>query len=256
MQSIKFYLKKLKNFIGNLYNAILNESYSEQKNKRFLFSFFAVSISIIFLVFFYLIKKNPLELLIPFHLFNLPQIDKRTQKSLYILDGKGDTLKVNRKILIESNILSKNIDTIISELSKPPYEDKIESQDETVFPKKTVNLKNALIIKWLVENNSRLILDFKEEYIQLELKNIKTKSVLDEEDSIFDRKTPEQEAKLKAELEKNNSIKMKTLELSFICLEKSIFENFPEIQSIEYKLNGRTKNFSNLSHDLREVRKR
>ena len=256
MQSIKFYFIKIKKFIGNLYQAILNEAYSNNKNKRFLFSFFVVSISTIFLVFFYLIKKNPLELLIPFHLFDLPQIDKRTQKSLYILDGKGNTLKVNRKVLIESNVLNKNLDVIISELSKPPYDDKIDSQDETVFPKKTINLKNALVIKWLLDNNSRLILDFKEEYLQLELKNIKTKSVLDEEESIFDRKTPEQETKLKAELEKNNSIKMKTLELSFICLEKSIFENFPEIQSIEYKLNGKTKNFSNLIYDLREVRKR
>jgi hypothetical protein len=256
LQKIKVFLKSVYSSLKNIYSQIFEQSLNEKINKRFLLIYFSTIFSILFFLTFYLIKKNPLSLLVPFGLFDLPEIEHRVEKSIFIIDGKDTILKVKRKILIKGYSTDQQIDIYISELSNPPFEDKLDSVDATSFPKKTINLKNPLISKWLLDNDSKLIFDFNESSINEELSKIRSKAIVDDEETIFDKKTPEEEKILLGLQEDIQRIKLKKLELAFTCLEKTIFENVPSVQTIEFRLNGRKKTILNLSYDLEKIRTR
>ncbi len=255
IQKIKNFIKKILIIIKNLYNLIFGEAFNEKPNKKFLIIYFSIVLSILFFFAFYLVKVNPLQLLIPFSLFDLPKIDSRDKVVIYVSDGKNSVLKIKRKILIPKEI-EKKIRTLILEISKSSFDNILESNEENSYPKKTLNLSDSLISFWFVEDNKKLILDFKEEYINLELNKIITKAVSSDEDTIFDKKTPEQEKLYQTELENLNKNKLTKLEVSFSALEKTIFENFPKLEFIEYRLNGNLKNLKDLNYKLDELKKR
>ena len=123
----------------HLFSKIFSEAIGETKNTKFRFFFISTSIMILFFIIFILIGKNPFSLLLPLSVYDLPSIDKRTLVTLYISDGKNNLLKSKRKILLADGNIQKNLQIILGELSKPPYDDEIESTEENVFPKKLQN---------------------------------------------------------------------------------------------------------------------
>jgi hypothetical protein len=57
-------------------------------------------------------------------------------------------------------------------------------------------------------------------------------------------------------LEELQAARVKVLNTALRALEKTIFENFPTIETIEFKLNGISKDFAGLEYKLTEVKKR
>lgn len=255
IQKIKTFFYKIYNFIKSIYELIFKEAFSEKPNKKFLIIYFSIILSILFFFAFYLVKVNPLQLLIPFSLFDLPKIDSREEKTIYVSDGKNSILKIKRKALI-SEEKEKKLKILVSEISKSSFDNILDSKEENLYPKKTLNLSDSLISFWFLDENKKLILDFKEEYLNFELNKIRTKAVSSDEETIFDKKTPEEEKVFKEELDKLNQKKLLKLEISFLALEKTIFENFPKLESIEYRLNGKMKSFNELNYKLDEIKKR
>ena len=156
---------------------------------------------------------------------------------------------------ITENDLKKNLNIIIGELSQPPYEDVIESVEENVFPKKLPDLRSPIIAAWLLDSNKKLILDLDENSIYKELSSIKVKLEVNE-DSIFDKQNREEEALEKKREEEVRLARVKVLNTALLALEKTIFENFPSIETLEFKLNGHSKELSGLEYKLNEIRKR
>lgn len=256
IQKIKNLFLKLISFIKETYNLIFEESFNEKINKKFLIIYFSIVLSILFFFAFYLVKVNPIQLLVPFSLFDLPKIDSRVEKSIYVSDGKNSVLKIKRKILISDEPREKKLKVLVSEIAKSSTENILESKEENLFPKKTLNLSDSLISSWFIDDSKKLILDFNEENLKLELSKLRAKTISSEEETIFDKKTPEQEKIYKEEILKLNQSKLLKLEISFLALEKTIFENFKELESIEFKLNGISKDFPELDYKLLETKKR
>lgn len=254
-QKIKSAFQKSIGFVKELFSSIFLEATGETKNIRFRFFFLSSSIALLFFIVFILIGKNPLSLLVPFTLYDLPSLDKRTSVTLYVSDGKSNLLKSKRKVLLAENELKKNLRIIIGELSQPPYEDIIESPEENVFPKKLPDLRSPIIAMWFLDSDKKLILDLDEESIQRELALIKVKLEVNE-DSIFDKQSREEEAQVKKREEDVQIARTRVLNTALMALEKTIFENFPSIESLEFKLNGHTKDFSGLEYKLTEIKKR
>jgi hypothetical protein len=254
-QKIKSGSKTGFGFLRDLFSKIFLEATGETKSNQFRFFFLASSLAILFFIVFILVGKNPFSLLVPFNFYDLPGIDRRTNVTLYVSDGKTNLLKSKRKVLLTENDVSKNLNIILGELSQPPYEDVIETTEENVFPKKLPDLRSPIIASWLLDSDKKLIIDLNEESIQKELSSIKIKLEVNE-DSLYDKQNREEEAIEKKKLEELQSARVKVLNTALLALEKTIFENFSTIETIEFKLNGHSKDFAGLEYKLTEVKKR
>lgn len=255
-QKIKSGLKGIKTFIQTLFKKLLTETESETKDRKFLFFFFSSFLCVIFFLIFILAGKNPFTLLIPFELYDLPASDKRTSVNLFLSDGHGDIVKSNRKVLLFDNDIRKNLHNLIGELSQPPYEDKVESTDLNAFPKKLPNIRNSINVFWLLDNNSRLVIDLNQSSIIKELSEIRIKNTVNVEESIFDEEKPEGKENLKKTEETKEEKRMEILNTTLLALEKTVFENFPTIKTIEYKLDGKESDYPGLKYKLTEIKKR
>jgi len=242
-------------FLKNLFSKIFLEATGETKNNQFRFLFLASSLAILFFIVFILVGKNPFSLLVPFNFYDLPSVDRRTNVTLYVSDGKTNLLKSKRKVLLADNDIRKNLNIIVGELSQPPYDDIIETTEENVFPKKLPDLRSPIIAVWLLDSDKKLILDLNEASIQKELSSIKIKLEATEE-SVDDKKNQEEESIEKKRLEELQAARVKVLNTALRALEKTIFENFSTIETIEFKLNGVSKDFAGLEYKLTEVKKR
>ncbi len=254
-QKIKSGLKAGRVFLRDLFSKIFLEATGETKSNQFRFLFLSSSFAILFFIVFILVGKNPLSLLIPFTLYDLPSRDGRTNVTLYVSDGKTNLLKSKRKVLLADNDLKKNLNIIVGELSQPPYEDLIDSTEENVFPKKLPDLRSPIIAFWLLDSDKKLIIDLNEESIQKEISSIKIKLEVNE-DSLYDKQNREEEAVEKKKIEELQSARVKVLNTALSALEKTIFENFSTIETIEFRLNGYSKDFAGLEYKLTEVKKR
>ena len=153
------------------------------------------------------------------------------------------------------NDIRKNLNIIIGELSQPPYDDIIETTEENVFPKKLPDLRSPIIAVWLLDSDKKLILDLNEASIQKELSSIKIKLEVTEENP-DGKKNLEEESIEKKRLEELQAARVKVLNTALRALEKTIFENFSTVETIEFKLNGVSKDFAGLEYKLTEVKKR
>ncbi|HMV44657.1 MAG TPA: hypothetical protein PK079_08670 [Leptospiraceae bacterium] len=254
-QKIKSIYRASIDFCKNLLSKIFSEAVGETKSNKFRFFFISSSAGILFFIIFILVGKNPFSLLVPFYFYDLPSIDKRTEITLFISDGKNNLLKSKRKVLLAENDLRRNLNIIIGELSQAPYEDVIETTEENVFPKKLPNIRNPILISWFLESEKKLIIDLDEEVIQKEISNIRIR--VDANDDDLDEKQKKEEEELEkkryAELQ---VAKMKILNTTLQALEKTIFANFPSIESIEFKINGHSKELAGLEYKLSEIKKR
>ncbi|MBP7284145.1 MAG: hypothetical protein KBA66_21350 [Leptospiraceae bacterium] len=238
-----------------LFSRIFSEATGETSNRKFRFFFLSSSIAILFFIIFILIGKNPFSLLVPFTFYDLPSLDKRTLVTLYISDGKNNVLKSKRKLLLSESDIRKNLHIILGELSQPPYEDSIESTEENVFPKKLPDMRSSIISTWFLDSGKKLILDFNEVGIQKELSTIRVKLDINEEDSSENKSKEEEiiENKRQEELQK---ARIRILNTALAALEKTIFINFPSIETLEFRLNGMSKQFNGLEYNLVETKKR
>jgi hypothetical protein len=253
-QKIKLYLKNVNVFLKELFSKIFSEATGETKSNQFRFFFLSTSLAILFFIIFILVGKNPFNLLVPFSVYDLPSPDRRTTVTLYVSDGKSNLLKSKRKVLLADEI-TKNLNIIIGELSQPPYEDVIETTEENVFPKKLPDLRSPITAMWLINSDKKLILDLNELSIQKELSNIKIKLEVTEEDQ-EEKQKREEETVEKKKLEELQAARLKILNTALSALEKTIFENFKNIETVEFRLNGMSKDIAGLEYKLTEIKKR
>lgn len=253
-QKIKLNFKRIIVFLQELFSKIFREATGETKSNQFRFFFLSSSVAILFFIIFILVGKNPFSLLIPFSVYDLPSPDRRTTVTLYVSDGKTNLLKSKRKVLLASDI-RKNLNIIIGELSQPPYDDVIETTEENVFPKKLPDLRSPISVMWLLDSDKKLILDLNEASIQKELSTIKIKLEVTEENQ-EDKKNQEDEVIEKKKLEELQAARLKILNTALSALEKTIFENFSNIETLEFRVNGLNKDIAGLEYKLTEVKKR
>lgn len=234
---------------------LYTESFLSPKDKKFLFLFFVGLFFSLFFLTFLLIGKNPYSLLIPFSLYDFQFFlhDKRENVTIYLSDGKGKIFPVQKKILKTGN-LREDIKKILIEICEPPYFELDYSNFENVQQtyKKLPNIYLALIQIWIVNGN--LILDFREETLREEMENQRVRIDTGEYEvgDLQVEKGQLLKEKLKEERDKQliEKLKRDLLSYSFEVLEKTIFQNFSQIQSIEYRLDGKRKNFNGLSYSL------
>lgn len=243
-----------------VYKKLEEESFASTRDKKFLFLFFSGLFFVLFFLTFYLINKNPFSLLIPFSLYDTQFFlyDKRTPVTIFLSDGKGNLLPVQKKIF-KTNQLREDIKKILIEISEPPYfEMDYSNFDGVQRPyKKLPNIHFALIQAWV--RNDTLILDFRESTLKEEAENQRVrveKGVYE----VGEVKESSQLAQEKALEDKNKillqNLKKDLLKYSFQVLEKTIFENFPQIKYIEYRLDGKQKELEGLDYKLTERKAR
>jgi hypothetical protein len=252
--------EKIKNLYPNFYEkASLNSG-----SKKFYFLFLSTILTLNFYLAFYLTDKNPYSLLIPFTFFDvdLPLADKRVQVKLYLSDGAGNVFLSERKVLLDFSDIRSSLMTLAIEISRPPYyeiEENLNKKDLNINLKKLPNIHYSIKTIWIV-NKDTLIIDFRESSLLSEFANMKVrienKTYEIKEENESDSKLEdlgESEVKNKDEIQK---LKMALLKSTFLALEKTIFDNYNEIKSIEYKLDGVSKNFLNLEYELSVPKKR
>jgi hypothetical protein len=227
--------------------------------KKFYFLFFSTVITLNFFIGFYLTEKNPYSLLVPLTFFelDLPLADKRENAKVYLSDGSGNVFPSDRKVLLDKNDFRNSIQTLAIEISRPPYyetEENFSKKDLNVNLKKLPNIHYSIISIWKL-NNDTIILDLRESSLTSEIEKMKvrieknTYEIKEEKDTdsghLVD--TKEKDESDKQELMK---IKMDLLNSAFLALEKTIFDNFSDINKIEYRLDGVKKTYEKLQYDL------
>lgn len=248
------------NKIIQFYKKIYKESFSETRDKKFLFLFFSGLFFTSFFLMFFLIGKNPYSLLIPFSLYDthLFLYDKRSKVTIFLSDGKGNFFPIQRKLTKTGN-LREDIKKILIEISEPPYYEMEYSNFENLQMnyKKLPNIHFALIQVWTLGDT--LILDFRESTLKEEMENQRVR--IDTGNYEIEEQTETSKLAQEKAQDDNNKIllqklKKDLLSSSFLALEKTIFENFPQIKRLEYRLNGQKKDFEDLEYKLSEVKER
>lgn len=250
--------KKTIETLKNLYPDFYRKAVSRSGTKKFYFLFFSTIITLNFLLGFLLTEKNPLSLLVPFSFFelDLPISDKRIPARVYLSDGNGNVFPSDRKVYLGEGDFRKKIITLSTEISRPPYyevEENLSKKDLNTNLKKLPNLHYALRAIWILKDT--LILDLRTTSIEDEIREMKVRletKVYDikEEKDVNDEKLSDIEiiaARNKEEILKKKLI---LLDSSFIALEKTLFDNFSEINKIEYRLDGNIKNYPGMSYLL------
>ncbi len=245
---------RLKTLYPNFYEkAVLNSG-----SKKFYFLFLSTILTFNFYLAFFLTEKNPYSLLIPltFFEFDVPLADKRVPVKLYLSDGSGSVFLSERKVLLDLTDFRASLMTLAIEISRPPYyeiEENLNKKDLNINLKKLPNIHYSIKTIWKL-NNKTFILDFRESSLLSEFATMKVRI----ENKTYDIKEEmESDSKLidPSELETKNKdaiqkLKMDLLKSTFLALEKTIFDNFTEINKIEYKLDGISKNFLDLEYNL------
>lgn len=248
------------NKLIQIYKKLYEESFLETKDKKFLFLFFTGLFFCLFFLSFYLIGKNPYSLLIPFSLYDTHFFlnDKRDKVTIFFSDGKGNIFPVQKKLLKMGNF-REDVKRVLIEISEPPYFELDYSNFENIQKnyKKLPNIYLALIQSWVVNNT--LILDFRESTLLEEMENQKVRVETDgyevgeenEKSQLAKEKQKEEQTKMLVE-----KLKRDLFGYSFEVLEKTIFENFSQIQAIEYRIDGKQKDLKDLNYKLSEKKVR
>lgn len=257
-------IKKTIESAKKLYPEFYQKSVSLTGTRKYYFLFFSTIITLNFILGFLLTEKNPLSLLIPFSFFelDLPISDKRIPVRIYLSDGSGDVFPSDRRVFLVEDDFRKKIITLATEISRPPYyevEENLSKKDLKINLKKLPNLHYAIRAIWMVKDT--LILDFRSSSIEDEIREMKVRV----ESKIYDIKEEKDvneenlsDLEVIAARNKEEVLKKKfiLLDSSFSALEKTLFDNFPEIKKIEYRLDGGLKSLPGMSYDLAISRSR
>ena len=196
-------------------------------------------------------------LLSPFTIYQFPVSDTRSSVPIFLSDSDGTLYRASRKMLFGAS-LRKNILTLMGEVAKSPFFE-MENNSELVNISKNLkqllNLQSAVISIWTLENDAMVIIDLREATLNREVELIKIRSeTAASYTSIYEEaKANIDKDKIKAEA---RAQRMQTLEYTFQVLEKTIFENFPTVKSISFKLDGSSKNIANMNYNLLETKTR
>jgi hypothetical protein len=251
MQSQSFF----KNFVSTLYRLFSGKFHDQ--DKKFSFYYFSWVAFLFFLTGFGLVNQNPFVLFSPFSLYRIPVSDTRRPVPIFLSDSDGTLYKTTRKMLFDAS-LRKNILTLVGEIAKSPFFE-MERNAELVHIRKNLkqllNLQSAVISIWTLENDTTVIIDLREATLNREIELIKIQaetaisytSIYEEAKANIDKEKIKTEARAQ---------RMQTLEYTFKVLEKTIFENFPNVKSIGFKLDGHSKNIASMNYNLSEPKTR
>jgi hypothetical protein len=250
--------------IKEVYPTFYNKATQNSGTKKYYFLFLSTILTLNFFLGFYLTEKNPYSLLVPLTFFDLdlPLADKRIPVKLYLSDGSGNVFPSERKVLVDLKNFRSSILTLAIEISRPPYyevEENLNKKNLSVNLKKLPNIHYSIKTIWKF-NEDTIIIDLRESSLMKELDTLKvriektTYEIKEENESDSKLVDPHEiESQNKEEILK---LKMSLLNSTFLALEKTIFDNYPDIKKIEYRLDGVKKKFPNLEYDLEETKDR
>ncbi|EQA61565.1 LIC_10740 family protein [Leptospira alexanderi] len=202
---------------------------------------------ILFFTSFILTGNSPFITLIPFSLYDVGNRDHRTEITLYASDGERRVFPIRRKVLLENEEFRHKTMTLIGEISESSYFDKTLTNDKGEYYKSIKRLPEIqYAVKAIWKNGGILILDFRKSTLQEILSEMKFRI-----DYTYARRMNENE-KQKEIVRK----KMALLDSTFLALEKTIFENFQDIQSVEYRLDGLSESIPGMEYSLNLSHKR
>ncbi|MDF3819203.1 hypothetical protein P3G55_04800 [Leptospira sp. 96542] len=251
---IKEYSKQLAEIIRVWVVEFYKIATGETKLTRdFLFLFFSWFGLLIFFSFFMLAEQNPFRLFIPFQVYTLPSLDHREPVTVFISNGEGEEFPIKRKVLkMEGD--REFVYQLVGEVGSPPYFEMSESnaQDTKLFsPKKLLDIRFALKQVWFLESNTRLVLDWNVETIELVMEKYRLPKLngLDSDSETEDdnASTPVDTITYysgNAEMTPRESEEVVTkrrfaaLNSTLRALNETLFENFPNLKRIEHKLSG------------------
>ncbi|MBM9578322.1 N-acetylmuramoyl-L-alanine amidase [Leptospira sp. 201903070] len=217
-------------------------------SRRTLFLTYAWIGVILFFTSFILAGHNPFITLVPFSLYEVGNRDPRTEITIYGSDGERQVFPVRRKVLLEEDEFRRKTMTLIGEISESSYFDKAFASGKGEHYK---NLKRLPEIQYAVKaiwkNGNTLILDFRKSTLQEILSGMKFRI-----DYTYVQQQMKEEDKQKEIARK----KMALLDSTFIALEKTVFENFSDIQSVEYRLDGLPETIPGMEYSLNLSHKR
>lgn len=214
------------------------------RDARFLFYYLSWFFAILLITGFALVGRNPFRLLLPYSVFSLPKIDSRKSVPIYLSNGQKKLVAAKRKLQWQ-NDTRQNILALIGEIGKSPFYEMDTKNDALQLNedlKKLTNLQTSVRVLWLLTNNKRLVIDLRQQTILQELKALKFR--------VKGAKTPEEREQIEQQTKYN------ILHSTFLAIEKTIFANFKEIQTIEYRLDGRQEKMVKLDYDLSIIHKR
>lgn len=241
----------------------------EKSSREFQFLFLSWFSLLLFFTFFILAEKNPFNLLVPFNVFQWPRLDSREEVKIVISDGSAQQISVSRKILIaeEKDLF---IYQLVDEVGAPPYFSVKESSSktDTLFqPKKLLNLQFALKKVWIRKEGSELILDWNTTMLESVMNDYRLPRLIQTESNF------EEEAQANAPVdtityysggevsktegeEVTRARRLKALALTFKAVEATLFLNFPNLKTIEHRLDGFQKSFEGLEYSLGDIKQR
>lgn len=250
--------------IGNFYNKIYEIGFLGRTDKKFTFLFFSGIITGLFFLICTLAEFNPFALLNPFAIydFSLPASDSRESMKIYLTDGQKNVYLTNRNVYQKGKSLKERIYTAIIEISEPPFyasQEDLQKKTEEISYKKLPNLHYAIKTLWIIDK--KLVIDFRRPTLAAELESIKAR--IDKSQYLDEKEEKNAKAKLAWELEQEekekkllHEAKIELLNSAFLVLEKTLFENFAEIDEIMYRIDGETNDFPDLGYRLSEIKKR
>lgn len=210
------------------------------ESKRVLFLTYSWITVLLFLTGFILSGKNPLKLLVPFTLYDLPNFDPRKEVVIFGSDGEGEVFPVKRKVLLTGEDFRHDLITLVGETGEASYFDPSVPNASAQFRnlKKLPNLQDSVIAVW--RRGDLLLLDLRQSTLEGLLADMKFRI----DYTYASQMTEEQKS---AEIDRKKAV---LLSSSFIAVEKTIFENYPDIQRIEYRLGGELADLPGLTYSL------
>ncbi|EQA45304.1 hypothetical protein LEP1GSC050_2538 [Leptospira broomii serovar Hurstbridge str. 5399] len=215
---------------------------NSSETRRLLFLTYSWILFLLFLTGFVLAGKNPLKLLVPFALYDLPNFDPRKSLIVYGSDGEGEIFTIHRKVLLDGKDFRHDVITLVGEVGEASFFDPSVPNDAVHFRnlKKLPNLQDSVISIW--KRGDLLILDMRKSTLEDLLSEMKFRI-----DYTY--------ASQMSEEEKSREItrrKLALLSSSFLAVERTLFENYPELNRIEYRLGGEQEEIPGLNYSLTE----
>ncbi|MDV6235977.1 N-acetylmuramoyl-L-alanine amidase [Leptospira ellisii] len=202
---------------------------------------------VLFFTSFILAGHNPFVTLVPFSLYEVANRDPRSEITIYGSDGERNVFPVRRKVLWEGDEFRHKTLTLIGEIGESSYFDKTVESGKGEHYK---NLKRLPEIQYAVKSvwkrGNGLILDLRKSTLQEIVSGMKFRI-----DYTYAQQMSE-EQKQREIVRK----KMALLDSTFLALEKTIFENFQDVQSVEYKLDGLSEAIPGMEYSLDSQHKR
>jgi len=212
---------------------------------RFLFYYASWSTMFLYVLFHLLANFNPLQIMIPFSLYDYQENDLRSRVVVFVSDGNRNVYPVNRAVMIGENPVDK-IKTLVREVGQLAGQNNFTTENENEFHASIVKLPDlhqAIRAVWI--RDSYIVIDLHESVLKSIFEQIKIRksiakwnSVSGETESESRKNTKEEEIRIK------NAI----MESAYLAIEQTLFANFSKIQEIHYKTEGQKAQTLSYTH--------